>query len=222
MRTQILLFISLLRIFILCNALAISIPALATNFQKDSEVIEEETLIKDNGKQIKTKRVGKARQRKGEMLVGEIEEDEISQIQRRQKSLGFHVFGFGPAGSTNVGDNKMLYHLSYGYHWEVSTKAEITADMLAAGNSQGAFGNAGLGFSYLPARGSISPLIGLALGGGYASGNDLNQSGFTGQLNLGVRMFRLSDTQMEFLTSYTSILAEGNLSLYGLQIRILY
>lgn len=195
----------------------------AQNYQQGSVQVTEETESQNpDGTVVRKKVVGKAKQRKGEMQVGEIEDDEIDQVQRRQKTLNHTIFGFGPAGSTNVGENAMLYALTYGYRWEVTTNSEIASEFMGSTNSKGFFGNWTLGFNYMPSRGSVSPIFGLGFGLGAANGNEKSSSGFSGQLNAGVRLFRLAVTQMELMGSYATIFSDQNHAVYGLQLRILY
>lgn len=195
----------------------------AQNYQQGSVQVTEETESQNpDGTVVRKKVVGKAKQRKGEMQVGEIEDDEVDQVQRRQKTLNHSLFGFGPGGSTNVGESTMLYSLTYGYRWEVTTNAEIASEFMGSTNSKGFFGNWTLGFNYMPSRGSVSPIFGLGFGLGAANGNEKSSSGFSGQLNAGVRLFRLAETQMEIMGSYATVFSDQNHAVYGVQLRILY
>ena len=191
-------------------------------FEKDSERAVEETVIQKDGKTLRQMKSGKVRQRQGEARVGEIEDGEIDQISRRQKSWSLSSFGFGPYGSSSIGDSKVMYGFSYGHHWEVATTAELKADVLGVVNSKGSLWHGGLGMSYLPFTTSVSPLIGASLGFGYASGNQKNAGGFSGQINLGLRFFRLSETQMEIVANYTGVFDGGSPGVYGMQLRLLY
>jgi hypothetical protein len=193
-------------------------------FQRGSEeAVEETTETTPDGKTIRRTRRGKVSNRNGEMRVGEIEDGDVDRVARRQKALNHTVFGFGPFGSSNVGEKQMLYGFSYGKRWEVTTTGEISLDFLGAANGKGSLWNAGLGFNFLPSTSDISPLIGGAFGFGFASPNEgPSAGGFSGQVNAGVRMFRLSEAQMEVVASYTAVFTDKTPGVYGAQLRILF
>lgn len=192
-------------------------------FQRNTEQSTVETWQESDGKITREVKTGKTRQRQGPARVGEIEEGEIDRVSRRQKSLSLKYFGFGPYGSSKVGDSSLLYGFSYGHRWEVSTTGEITADLLSAINGKGSLWYGGLGFSLLPMTTNISPLVGASVGFGYADGDkNHNTGGFAGQFSAGLRMFRLSETQMEIVGNYTAVFGSGAPGVYGVQIRVLY
>lgn len=195
-----------------------------TEFQGNSETAIEETVEQKDGKTVRKIRQGKVRQRKGEAQVGAIEDDEVESVQRRKKALRLWTFGFGPFSSGDVGEDKMLYGASLGRHWEVSTVGEITADALGVMNGEGSLWNLALGFSWLPLRGELSPVIGAGFGMGYADTDpdQENAGGFSGQFNAGLRMFRLADVQLEILATYVVIFAEDNPGVFGAQLRGLF
>ena len=199
----------------------------ATQFQKNSESAIEETEEVQGGKTVRRLRTGKVKNRIGDAKVGDIEDDEVDQVRRRQKSLSLTSFGFGPFGSSNIGRGQMLYGASYGRHWEVSTIGEIVAEVKGAANGHAGFGAADLGFNIIPMTGSISPVVGLAFGAGYGAGQDRNDvsirhGGFSLQGNLGLRMFRLADTQMEIMGTYAAILSDPSPNIFGVQLRVLF
>lgn len=216
----------MLKINLIClsTLLAFSWLAEATDFQSGSENVVEETVEQKDGKTVRRIRSGQVRGREGGARVGEIEEGEVNRVARRQKSLSLSSFGFGPYGSSDVGQGRLLYGFSYGHHREVSTTGEITADLLGVFNGHGSFWHGGIGFSFLPLTTNVSPVVGAALGFGWADVNKdkENVGGFSGQVNLGARLFRLSETQMEILANYTSIFESGSPGVYGVQLRVLY
>lgn len=154
--------------------------------------------------------------------VGEIEEPQVRKYQRRHESLNLTSLGFGPFSSSKIGENGILYGFSYGKIWETSDVWEIRGDGLLSINGKGLLVSAGIGPSWIPMTGNFSPFIGGQLGLGYAKGNEDSEANFSGQFNVGLKMFRLSNAQMEILGSYTTILSSKNLSVYGLQLRLLY
>lgn len=213
--------------FLSC-AMLLTRPSFAQQtFQRNSEGRIEETEEVKDGKRTRTIRSGKVKQRQGEARVGEIEDDEVSQVERRQKSLHLTSLGFGPFGSTNLGKGALMYGASVGWHWEVTTTGEIVAEIVGAANGNGAMINGALGFNFLPLTGDFSPIIGGEFGAGYGSGKDSggisrSQGGFSAQGNLGLRLFRLSSTQMEIMGTYTTLLSTSNPNIYGIQLRVLY
>lgn len=224
---RILIFLSLYG-FALALASALSLDRAfaqtpkSSTFQSDSEDGFDEEIEQQGNKTIRKVRRGKIRERKGGPAVGEIEEGEVDSIRRRQKSLSHTVLGFGPFGSSNIGDGKMLYGFMVGHHWEVASQAEILLDLLGAFNGDGSFVSGNLGMNFLPLTGAISPFIGGGFGFGAAKGNDESSSGFSGMVGAGVRFFRLSDVQMDISAVYSGIFANGSLGVFGGQIRILF
>lgn len=203
-----------------------------TEFQQNSEeVIEQTETVNPDGTRTKTIRSGKPRTNK-QPTVGNIQDDQIHQIERRQKSLSFTGLGFGPFGSSNVGNSKILYGLSVGHHWEVMTTGEIVLEATGAFNGDGFLLNPALGFNYMPMVTEFSPIIGGEFGYGAAYGKDTSdgapvdsktsRGGFSLQANLGLRMFRLASTQMEVMGTYTVILSSPSFSIYGVQLRVLF
>lgn len=73
----------------------------------------------------------------------------------------------------------------------------------------------------MPVRSSISPLIGAEFGGGFSSG-ERSGGGFTVSGYGGIRLFRLSDAQLELLGSYTAVLAQNAAGAFGVQLGILF
>lgn len=193
-----------------------------TVMQKGTETVVEETTEVLEGKTVKKTRSGKVKQRQGEPQVGDLEDDEIEQVVRRQKSLNLTAFGFGPYTSSNIGNDKLLYGISFGKHWEVTTTGEIFADISAVLNEKGSFLNSALGFAFLPMTGQVSPVIGAGLGMGYGDGDLRDKGGFSGEFILGARLFRLSQTQMEIIGNYSTLFTEGTLGVVGAQLRVLY
>lgn len=197
-----------------------------TQFQKNSETATEMTEETIDGKTVRKVRTGKVKQA-GDSRVGNIQDDEVDQIQRRQKSLHLTAVGFGPFTSGNLGKGNLMYGASIGKHWEVSTTGEILAELVGAANSQGSMASGHLGFNFIPMTGSISPVAGAALGFGYGQGRNsagdrISEGGFSGQANLGLRMFRLSETQMEIMGTYTAIFSQPSPNIFGAQLRILF
>lgn len=193
-----------------------------TVMQKGTETVVEETTEVIEGKTVKKTRAGKVKQRQGEPQVGDLEDDEIDKVVRRQKSLNLTAFGFGPYTSSNIGEDKLLYGLSFGKHWEVTTTGEIFADLTAVINEKGSFINSALGFAFLPMTGQVSPVIGAGLGMGYGDGDLRDKGGFSGEFIVGARLFRLSQTQMEVVGNYSTLFTEGTLDVVGAQLRVLY
>jgi len=191
-------------------------------FQNDTETALEESTETIDGKEVRRVRSGKVRQRKGDAKVGAIEESETKKYQRRHEALSLTSFGIGPFGSSNVGESELLYGGTIGKNWEVSDIFEIRADFMGVANGKGSFWSLGFGPSWIPMTGEISPIIGVELGLGYGNGNNNNAGGFYGQGNFGLRLFRLSNIQMEILGTYAQTITKEVLSVYGAQLRLLF
>lgn len=204
--------------------MVVSKPAQAneTQFQSDSEQVVEETIEQKDGKTVRKVRSGKVREREGDAKVGDIESGEVNKYQNRHKALTLSSFGFGPFTSWNTGEGHLLYGLSLGRVWEVNAHWDLRFDLFTAFNSDGAYFSGGFGPSYLFMDGDISPFAGGLIGMGYANGDDHSSGGFSGQVHVGARMFRLSDKQMEVLLSYAGVFSDVSLSVTGLQLRLLY
>jgi len=52
--------------------------------------------------------------------------------------------------------------------------------------------------------------------------SSINEGGFAGKINGGVRFFRTSDTQMEVLATYMGVFSAHNPGVYGVEIRVLF
>ena len=197
--------------------------------QSDSEEIQpgSESMIKKtteekDGVTTETVHAGKVKSRKGGPKVGQIEDSETGKFKKRFESLNLSAFGFGPYTGQNVGNNKVMYGLSFGKIWDLKEAWEIRADLFGAFNSVGSFINFGLGPDYIFNDGDISPFLGGQLGYGFAKADDTIKGSFYAQANLGLKMFRLSTTQLEVLGSYSMLLVEGNFNILGVQLRLLY
>lgn len=158
--------------------------------------------------------------------VGNINRDDVDRMETRIESKDFNSFFFGPAMSTKVGDDKSLYTLSLGRHWETTPYAEIRGSFHGAFNSDGQFILAGLGASYLALTTDISPVLGAELGFGYingkADGETTSVGGFGGGVHAGMRFFRLSSTQMEVTAYYKTVFAKDSPGITGISLGVLY
>ncbi|MGE3757272.1 MAG: hypothetical protein AB7H97_05925 [Pseudobdellovibrionaceae bacterium] len=158
--------------------------------------------------------------------VGEIDYADTDQMTKRIQSKDFNSFFIGPAASDKIGDNKMLYTLSVGKHWEATPIAEIRGIFRGAFNGNGQYVSAGLGASYIPITTDISPIFGAEVGYGYANGKKddvkVSKGGFAGGVHAGVRLFRTSSTQLEISLNYNTIFVEGNPGFGGISLGLLY
>ncbi len=190
--------------------------------QPGTGTITTTTTEEKDGKKIETTKTGKVKTRKGEPRVGQIDESEAGKYKTRYKALNLSSFGFGPIYSKNIGDAKVLYGLSVGKIWDLREHWNLKLDFSGAFNSKGSFMTGALGVHYLFNDTDISPFVGGLFGYGYANGNDSDKGAFSSTAEAGVRFFRLSETQLEIAGTYSTLFVEENLSIYGVQIRILY
>lgn len=156
--------------------------------------------------------------------VGEMQDEDLDQLERRIRARDFWSFSFGPSYLSDPKEDisdKMLYGASFARHWEVSSLGEIRARLAGAGGSSGSAFSGGLGGAWLPIRTEISPLLGGEFGVGRISGKEA-QSGFTAGIYGGVRLFRLSDIQMEIVAGNQSLLVKDSQSTTYFQIGVLY
>jgi hypothetical protein len=162
------------------------------------------------------------KQKESTEVVGEIKEEDTAKYQNRHKSLSLTALGFGPYGSSNIGASHLLYGFSGGKIWEVSSHWEIRSDLFIAANGDGSIGTLTVGPAYSYSAGNVSPFLSAQIGFGYADGDTSNSVGYAGQAQLGVKLFRLSDKQMEAFGSYSRVFESDAHGTYGLQLRLLY
>lgn len=160
--------------------------------------------------------------RRKEPRVGQIEESEKGKYRTRFQSLNLTSIGFGPFNSANTGEGKVMYGLSYGKLWDLRENWNIRLDFLGAFNADGTYLKGDLGLDYLFTDTDFSPFVGGMFGYGYAHGNDNDKGAFAGTAEFGMRFFRLSETQLEVTMSYSTLFTNSPLSVYGLQLKILY
>lgn len=153
--------------------------------------------------------------------VGEIQEGQTGKYKRRFESLNLNAFGIGPFGSTTLSNDKTLLGLSYGKVWEASDIWDIRADALGVFGDGASYFFGGFGPSFILSADQIAPFVGFELGLGGAYANSTSKSGFAFALNGGLKVFRLADTQLEVLGTYTKLFSE-DLGVYGLQLRLMY
>ena len=157
----------------------------------------------------------------GGKKVGEIQEGQALKYKRRYESLNLNAFGIGPFASSTITNNKALFGLSYGKVWEASDIWDIRADALGAFGNNASFIFGGFGPSFILSADPIAPFLGFELGVGGTYVNSTSKSGFAYALNGGLKIFRLADTQLEILGTYTKLFSE-DLGAYGIQLRLMY
>lgn len=194
-----------------------------TQYQAGSETVVEKRTEEKDGVKTETTHSGAVRSRQGEPRVGNIEEGETGKFKRRFEALNLSSFGFGPFfGGNDVGANRVLYGFTLGKIYDLTENWEIRADLLGVFNSDGTYMTVGFGPDYIFTDRNLSPFIGFQLGYGGAHSGDLNQAGFTGQFNLGIKMFRLSTAQMEVMGTVSKIFTDNGKAVSGFQFRLLY
>lgn len=158
--------------------------------------------------------------------VGDITDEETTQIVRRRESLSLTEIGFGPAWTSNMKRDGMCYMGTLGHHWDVAEQAELKIDGWLGLKGGEIYTSAGLGGSYFFSRGNFAPLLGADFGFGYANGSNVKSIfGFAVSGTAGVRLFRTSTTQLELNFKYGTILKAnqaGDPALYGFTIALLY
>ena len=221
---------------LVCSLLLVSGSAFAQSeseksgeaqYQDDSAYGTERTIEKKGDKTIIRERGGKLNERKGGPKVGQINEGETTKIEKRIKSLRLTSLGLGPYGSAQVDGHPMNYGFSYYKHFEAGVHGEILVGTTMAFSGHSSFGIFGVGGNYFFSDEELSPLVGGEFGYGFArydktASESKSEAGFAGRIEGGLRIFRTSDAQLEFLASYTTVFSSSTPGFYGLEVRILY
>jgi len=160
--------------------------------------------------------------------VGDILPEEVEKVSRRQKPLNLWSIGFGPFWTNNLNVDQTHYGASLGRHWEAAEEGEIRLNGFAAFGGGAQFLGASAGAAWLPIRTQISPILGARFGAGFADSGKDNVSAKAGFLMGawgGVRLFRLSQAQLEFAFR-TDLLLHSNENgkplLYGVELSVLF
>ena len=135
-----------------------------------------------------------------DLEVGNISDRDIDAVKRRVKSLNLWGYGIGPASSSGLNSDKMMYSVNITNHRDASLQGEIRwgARGAFAEDGKAGFSSLSLGGAYFFSKSSISPLIGGEFGFAGAYGDDVDPvAGFMVGGLLGVRFFRTSDTQLD-------------------------
>lgn len=132
--------------------------------------------------------------------VGKITAEESEELITRRKSLRFTEFGFGPAWTTTLGTDTLMYGFIVGSHWDVHEHGELTlrATTALGGDFEADYLTLAIGANYFPFTTDFSPAIGAEFGAGLLGGTKIvDDAGFVLGLNAGFRLFRTATTQLE-------------------------
>lgn len=158
----------------------------------------------------------KGKQAKSTKRIGEITDNEVTEVSKRTESRHYTYFGLGPYGLSKMGTPGVGYYAAYGHIWEVTPNSGIKlmgeGSFLSNDETASIVSLSG-GANYYFSADTTSFFVGADLGYGGAAttakGID-SVAGFALGASVGVTFFRTSATQMSLTARIQGIMADNN------------
>lgn len=150
--------------------------------------------------------------------VNNLTQTESRKNEVRKETERYWYFGLGGFGLRNLEANKVNYNLSIGYVWDMHwyASAKLFWDgTFSTGSNKASFNDFGIGGYYFFRDTDITPLATVDFGFGSSTKSASvtpteDTDGFVLGLGTGLRLFRLSKTNIELLLRYAVLLKENS------------
>ena len=151
--------------------------------------------------------------------VGNLEGQDLQQMERRFEARKYQNFSFGPATLINMNSDGIAYQFSYGRLWEMHPHfgAVLRTDWTMDFDDYVGFWNFALGGRFFFFTSDISPYLQADLGLGVA-----NDFGFQLGAAVGMVFFRTSSVNLVIEPNIQWLIADNNPIAMGLKLGINY